>query len=158
MAEPAAISESVAVASALPSIRLSSPRAADDGLTGTTLKLVDGDGKREVIADQLRETPNWSLRRTAKMLGVDHTTVASVRDDLHSTGEIPQFDKTVGLDGKFRSAVDTNHERYTPAGIMDSIRKVMDQIDLDPASSPKANETVGASSYFTNETNGLNMR
>ena len=31
----------------------------------------------------------------------------------------------------------------------------MGQIDLDPASSDKANETVQASSYFTRTTNGL---
>ena len=73
--------------------------------------------KRAVVADQLRETPAWSLRRTAKMLGVDHKTVASVRDEMHARGEIPQFDRTVGLDGKCRSAVSENQERYTPAGI-----------------------------------------
>ena len=86
------------------------------------------------------------------MLGVDHKTVASVRDDLHSTGEIPQFDKTIGLDGKVRSTVDTNHERYTPARIMDAVRKVMEQIDLDPASSSQANETVGASFVLSRKT------
>jgi len=114
--------------------------------------------KREVIADQLRETPGWSLRRTAKMLGVDHKTVASVRDDLHSSGEIPQFDRTVGLDGKYRSAACMNQERYTPAGIADAVREVLEQIDLDPASSPKANEIVKASSYFTQGTDGLKKR
>jgi ParB-like chromosome segregation protein Spo0J len=111
--------------------------------------------KREVIADQLRETPDWSLRRTAKMLGVDHKTVASVRGDLHSTGEIPQFDKTVGLDGKSRSAAGMSQERYTPVGIVDAVRKVLKQIDLDPASSREANKIVKASTYFTRETNGL---
>ena len=114
--------------------------------------------KREVIADQLRETPDWSLRRTAKMLGVDHKTVASVRDELQSTGEIPQFDRTVGLDGKSRSAAGMSQERYTPAGIVDAVRKVLKQIDLDPASSRQANKIVKASSYFTRETNGLERR
>ena len=114
--------------------------------------------KREVIADQLRETPDWSLRRTAKMLGVDHKTVASVRDDLHSTGEIPQFDRTVGLDGKCRSVTAMNQERYTPARIADAVREVMEQIDLDPASSPKANKIVKAARFFTRDTNGLKRR
>jgi ParB-like chromosome segregation protein Spo0J len=114
--------------------------------------------KREVIADQLRETPGWSLRRIAKMLGVDHKTVASVRGDLHSTGEIPQFDKTAGLDGKYRSAVGMSQERYTPAGIADAVRRVLKQIDLDPASSRNANKIVGASSYFTRGTDGLKRR
>ena len=44
--------------------------------------------KREVIAAQLRETPGWSLRRTAKMLGVDHKTVADVRDALRGCNPV----------------------------------------------------------------------
>jgi len=111
--------------------------------------------KREVIADQLRETPDWSLRRTAKMLGIDHKTVASVRCHLASTGEIPQFDRTVGLDGKYRSVTGGNQERYTPERIVDFVRKVLRQIDLDPASSPKANKIVKASSFFTRDMDGL---
>ena len=58
--------------------------------------------KRQVIADQLAETPERSLRRVAKMLGVHHTTVSSVRAELASTGEISQLAKTVGQDGKSR--------------------------------------------------------
>jgi len=58
--------------------------------------------KRQIVADQLRETPDHSDRRIAKMLGVDHKTVGSVRADLNGTGELPQLDATVGLDGKTR--------------------------------------------------------
>jgi DNA-binding transcriptional regulator YiaG len=65
---------------------------------------LDTDQKRELIADQLAETPGWSLRRVGKMLGVDGKTVASVRAELESTAEFPQFEKTVGLDGKSRPA------------------------------------------------------
>jgi DNA modification methylase len=60
--------------------------------------------RRQLVADQLRETPGWSNRRVAKSLGVDHHTVASVRLDLERTGEFPQLDHTTGLDGKSRSA------------------------------------------------------
>ena len=56
--------------------------------------------KRELIADQLRETPDKSLRWVAKMLGVHHATVGSVRGEMQSTGEIIQLDRTVGQDGK----------------------------------------------------------
>jgi len=58
--------------------------------------------KRQLIADQLKETPERSNRWVAKVLGVDHKTVGSVRRDLDSTGEIPQLEETVGLDGKTR--------------------------------------------------------
>ena len=60
--------------------------------------------KRELIADQLRETPDKSLRWVAKMLGVHHTTVGSVRGEMQSTGEISQLAQTVGQDGKYRPA------------------------------------------------------
>ena len=46
--------------------------------------------KREVIAGQLRETPRLSNRRIARVLGVDHKTVVSVRASMTGTGEIPQ--------------------------------------------------------------------
>ena len=56
------------------------------------------DQKWQLIADQLRETPNWSLRRVGKMLGVSHPTVASVRAELQGTGKftswIGRWDKT----------------------------------------------------------------
>ena len=60
--------------------------------------------KRELIADQLRETPDKSLRWVAKMLGVHHTTVGSVRGEMQSTGEVSQLTRTLGADGKYRPA------------------------------------------------------
>ncbi len=58
------------------------------------------EDKRQIIADQLAETPQRSLRWVAKMLGVDHKTVGDVRAELESRGEFPHVDWTVGLDGK----------------------------------------------------------
>ena len=55
--------------------------------------------KRDVIRDQLRETPWWADRRIAQHLGVDDHTVRSRRLELEETAEIPQFEKLVGLDG-----------------------------------------------------------
>lgn len=60
--------------------------------------------KREVIAGQLRETPKLSNRRIARVLGVDHKTVVSVRGAMMGTGEVPQFARLVGQDGKERPA------------------------------------------------------
>ena len=56
--------------------------------------------KRELIADQLEETPNRSNRWVAKQLGVHHATVGAVRGEMQSTGQIIQLDRTVGLDGR----------------------------------------------------------
>lgn len=47
------------------------------------------------------------------------------------------------------------NEWYTPPQYIESARKVMGTIDLDPASSECANGVVKAKKYFTEETNGL---
>jgi hypothetical protein len=43
----------------------------------------------------------------------------------------------------------TNNEHYTPAKYIEAARAVLGDIDLDPASCEKANETVRARRYFT---------
>ncbi len=48
-----------------------------------------------------------------------------------------------------------NNEWYTPKKYIDSARKVMGSIDLDPASSEIANKAVCAEKYFTESDNGL---
>ena len=48
-------------------------------------------------------------------------------------------------------------EWYTPAQYIESARKVMGSIDLDPASNDFANETVKATTYFDESMNGLDQ-
>jgi hypothetical protein len=61
-----------------------------------------GEQKRELIAKVLKAKPEASNRKIAKQTKADHKTVAAVRGDLESTGEIPQLEKTTGADGKQR--------------------------------------------------------
>src|SRR4051794_13127178 len=65
---------------------------------------LDQRARRAIIADHLRETPGLSNRRIAKSLGVHHATVASVRHEMASTGQIDQLDRLVGRDGNLRPA------------------------------------------------------
>lgn len=58
--------------------------------------------RRELIREQLRETPEKSDRQIANSLGVDHKTVSVRRNELEGTGEIPQLASTTGADGKER--------------------------------------------------------
>ncbi len=54
---------------------------------------------REIVADQLKDTPSWANLRIDQVLGVDSKTVQSVRHGLERTSEIPKFDKLIGADG-----------------------------------------------------------
>ncbi len=56
--------------------------------------------KRSLIAAELKEMPTNSNRKIAKLLGVDHKTVASLRTKLASVGEIPHVSTVSGEDGK----------------------------------------------------------
>ncbi len=60
--------------------------------------------KRELIAVQLRETPEVSNRQIAEGLGVNHETVGAVRADLESIGEIRQCPRETA-DGRTYPAV-----------------------------------------------------
>lgn len=60
--------------------------------------------KRSIIEAALKAQPEKSNREHARSLGVDDKTVGAARTWLESTAEIPQFDKTVGADGKERPA------------------------------------------------------
>ena len=58
--------------------------------------------RRNLIREQLRETPEKSDRQIAASLGVSDKTVGSQRKELESTAEIPQLKTNIGADGRER--------------------------------------------------------
>ena len=57
---------------------------------------------REIIAAELRRTPDISSNWLAEILGTTDKTVEAVREHLIQTSEIPKFDAHRGKDGKRR--------------------------------------------------------
>jgi phage N-6-adenine-methyltransferase len=91
-----------------------------------------------------------SRRKAAKMLGVSHDTIArDVSDNLTKNGG--KSDKTTR---ELLGQSDQNDWR-TPRKYLEAAHAVMGDIDLDPASSSEANETVKAATFYTERDNGL---
>lgn len=154
--------------------------------------------KRELIRQQLVETPQLSDRQIAKDLGVDNSTVSAHRKRLVEEGQVLESNTSIGADGKeyprYREApsvqpspttdqvdyttqaseeacsppepevlvrkdaalrMSESNEWYTPDKYIEAARKVLGEIDLDPASCGLANETVQAKVYFDKEKDGL---
>ncbi|HZZ29142.1 MAG TPA: hypothetical protein VFE46_14185 [Pirellulales bacterium] len=71
-------------------------------ISGTRFDNRDAMNRKQLqqqIAEQLSKTPERSNRWIAKMLGVDHKTVARVRAKVQATGDFPQL---LSADGKYR--------------------------------------------------------
>lgn len=68
-------------------------------------------------------------------------------------------DNSVTFDTLFRAVeattTDGSNERYTPQWVIDSARRVLGGIDLDPASNAAAQTRVRAHHYYTQADNGL---
>ena|GEM_PF-3294195 len=61
--------------------------------------------RRQLIQDQLKETPEKSDRQIADSLGVSPTTVGNARHDLEDSNQLSRLDSSVGADGKIRPRV-----------------------------------------------------
>ncbi|MDE0314658.1 MAG: DNA N-6-adenine-methyltransferase [Candidatus Poribacteria bacterium] len=59
---------------------------------------------------------------------------------------------------KYLGSTTGEYEWYTPKEYIDAVQAVLGEIDLDPASSEKANEIVQAEKIYTKQDNGLNKK
>jgi hypothetical protein len=56
--------------------------------------------RRDLIRQQLQETPQWSDRQIAAMLGVSNSTVSLIRKEMVAGGEVCESHTSMGADGK----------------------------------------------------------
>jgi len=73
------------------------------------------------------------------------------RDELYR----PTWCRSMGYVGSNRFTGAGHAEWYTPKEYIEAVRDVLGEIDLDAASSDKAQETVNAKRYFSHENSGL---
>lgn len=94
-------------------------------------------------------------RKLRNALAESPTIVRDVLDDMLAEGRQPSR-HALGIEINTRlSSFSGDNEWYTPARYVEMAREVMGTIDTDPASNPTAQRTVRASTYYTEETNGL---
>jgi hypothetical protein len=87
---------------------------------------------RQLVADQLRDTPEWANSRIGSALGVDSKTVASIRAGLEATSEIPKLDRLIGADGKSRPATQARPPVVT-AATLDDLSRILARVATSEA-------------------------
>ena len=104
-------------------------------------------GNSEVLGFTSVRTADRLMRAAAKLDSRDqYDEIAALQISREMWGHLGPVRGTAGT-GEF--------ERYTPPEYIEAARKVLGQIDLDPASCDLAQRTVKAARYFTHHDDGL---
>lgn len=104
---------------------------------------------------------SFSLEQAEKLTGITQQQVSKWKKRLADRDKYRA--QLFGVAWKKAMAAMDNHraqgtgenEWYTPAQYIDAARQVLDGIDVDPASSEVAQETVGAKTFYTIADDGL---
>lgn len=145
------------------------PLNSGEGLAETVLSK-NQDKHQNETAGQLAEMAKVSRDTIAKVKKINSDASPEIKSALRS-GDISisaafegikagatTVDEVVAVKESKKPHVyfnNGNNEWYTPAEFIEAARKTLGTIDLDPASSEIANETVKATKFFTAEDDGL---
>lgn len=112
-----------------------------------------GREAERIISEELNK-PLGTIRRSIWEEENKQKMAQSEPEEIVNNSELPPLPASCKPHVSFNAG---NNEWYTPAEYIDAAYAVMGEIDLDPASSEIANQTVGAKKYFTIEDDGLKM-
>jgi ParB-like chromosome segregation protein Spo0J len=82
----------------------------------THRRQLDRDQKRKLIGSLLKADPEKSDRAIADQVGVDNKTVATVRDDLEASEEIPHVEQRTDKKGRKQQAKKPAKKKLVPTG------------------------------------------
>lgn len=105
-------------------------------------------GRLDEVAEAIGKTPREVQYRVK--FAEDHPTEAEVRNAISHFGSWHNI-----VNKKTHVLTKGENEWYTPPQYIEAARRVMGSIDLDPASSDRAQELVKATVYYTKDDNGL---
>lgn len=113
--------------------------------------------KREIIAEiGIKPDTAERFQKMAEHEDIVHEAIEEARrnDDIVSRASV--LKKIAEAEHKPHIVNNSgDNEWYTPAEYIEAARRVLGNIDLDPASNDFANQTVKADVYYTAESNGL---
>ena len=122
------------------------------------------DGTRQTKYEVIESLGFADPKKTAhrfEMLAANKDIVEKVKAEAIANDDIPtraEVFREIAAEKQakyFRINFTGNVEWYTPAKYIELARTVLGEIDLDPASSSRAQKTVGAKQFFTAQDDGL---